>query len=173
MNQNSKDQRTALSQMMLQVALRDVKPGGKASGDCEIIRDGIKQFPSDQVVATVNLSVVLGDGGFTIVGGVAGPIMAVRSLLVMLESHIDQEDPMEFKPSGGHFTEQMMEAIMGGLMEAGNSEPDAPCDQDPKQSEVDAHLAETFGDIKSPDVGAGTTEIEDEELSPTSCEDNK
>ncbi len=153
----SNDPRFMLAQLMLRSVVRNVEPGGKASEDCKKVREGIEQFPIEQFVASVNLNVVLQEDGFVIVGGVAGNIMAVRSLLLILEAQVDEQDAPKKKERGDigdDFLDLIMGGIMGELIKAGGSdkqETKKPEESDSKQpSEADAHLAETFGDIKSP-----------------------
>jgi hypothetical protein len=155
MDQNSKDPRIALGQLVLQSAVRGLVPGSKASEDCKKVREGVEQFPIEQFAATVNLNVVLQDDGFIVVGGVAGNIMAVRALLLILDAQIDEQSPPSESNGPADFLGAIMGEIMGGLMENGGSkrkqETKKPEESDSKQpSEADAHLAETFGDIKSP-----------------------
>lgn len=171
MNQNSKssDPRVMLAHLMLQSTLRGVKAGGKATEDCKKLSDGIAQFPIDQQIASVNLSVIVQEDGFVIAGGVAGNIMAIRALLMMLEASVDDQEASKKKDRsdiGDDFLDLIMSGIMGELMKAGgsNSKPAAAESKDPKQAEADAHLNETFGDIKSPIVPVE---------SPADCEDNK
>lgn len=147
----SNDPRFMLAQLMLRSAISGVKVGGEASEDCKKVREGTAQFPVEQTVASVNLNVVLQEDGFVIVGGVAGNIMAVRALLLILEAQVDEQEAPKKKDRGGigdDFLDLIMSGIMGELTKAGgsNSKPTAAESKDPKQSEADAHLAETFGE---------------------------
>lgn len=167
----SNDPRFMLAQLILHSAIRGAEVGGKASEDCKKVREGIAQFPIEQTVASVNLNVVLQEDGFVIVGGIAGNIMAVRALMLILDAQIsEQEEPSKTGSFGDDFLETIMGKIMSDLMEAGgSSKPGAESvvqetKEDPKQAEADAHLNETFGDIKSPVIPVE---------SPADCEDNK
>lgn len=151
----SNDPRFMLAQLILRSVVRNSEVGGKASEDCKKVRDGVEKFPIEQFVASVNLNVALQEDGFVIVGGVAGNIMAIRALLLILEAQVEEESPNKDRGDiGDDFLETIMSGIMSAMMEAGGSKPAATESKDPKQSEAGAHLAETFGEIKSPSVAS-------------------